>query len=324
MSPFDSRSARAPTRMPLPTVTLSIFPSRAECDIVPGLDGLPKRRASRRRFIVSLSLRFHRPAVPFAPLPQTRGSSFIVRFLRVEIRPWRESREERNIGLIGRLLCAVIALATLGVSPSVVAAAPGEVSHVSWHGNGLLTWERVERRAIAPQTIRRLSISLAPGHTKVIAPGRAGVVEVYVRYTQRDGGPVHSKILASAVTRAPKSRIVAEGIGGTPLTTFEARSLERMAYMARSAIEMLATAYTADCAGCGGMTAIGRRAGKGIVAVDPRVIPLGTHLYIPGYGMAVAGDTGGDIVGNRIDLGFDSVREAVLFGRQNIKVYRLP
>jgi 3D (Asp-Asp-Asp) domain-containing protein len=208
--------------------------------------------------------------------------------------------------------------------PSVVAAASGDVSHVSWHGNGLLTWERVEHRAIAPQTIHRLTINLAPGHTKVIAPGSAGVIEVRVVYAQRDGGPVHRTVIASTVTRVPKSRIVAEGIGGTPLTSFEEHSLARMAYMARSAIEMLATAYTADCAGCGGMTAIGRRAGKGIVAVDPRVIPLGTHLYIPGYGIAVAGDTGGDIVGNRIDLGFDSWREAMSFGRRDVKVYRLP
>ena len=71
------------------------------------------------------------------------------------------------------------------------------------------------------------------------------------------------------------------------------------------------------------MTAIGRRAGHGIVAVDPRLIPLGTHLYIPGYGMAIAGDTGGDIVGHRIDLGFDSTRDAMLFGRRDITVYRL-
>jgi len=262
--------------------------------------------------------------VPFAPLPKTRGSSFIVRFLRVEIKPWREAREERNIGLIGRLLCGAIALATLGFCPWAAVAAPGDVSHVSWHGNGLLTWERVEHRTIAPQTLHRLTINLKPGHTKVIALGRAGVLEVRVVYAQRDGGPVRRTVIASAVTRAPKSRIVAEGIGGTPLTSFEARGIARMAYMARSAIEMLATAYTADCAGCGGMTAIGRRAGKGIVAVDPRVIPLGTRLYIPGYGIAVAGDTGGDIVGNRIDLGFDSWRDAMLFGRRDVKVYRLP
>jgi 3D (Asp-Asp-Asp) domain-containing protein len=59
------------------------------------------------------------------------------------------------------------------------------------------------------------------------------------------------------------------------------------------------------------------------VAVDPRVIPLGTRLYIPGYGWAIAGDTGGDIVGNRIDLGFDSLRGAMEFGRRDITVYRL-
>jgi 3D (Asp-Asp-Asp) domain-containing protein len=86
---------------------------------------------------------------------------------------------------------------------------------------------------------------------------------------------------------------------------------------------MLATAYTAGSAGGGGMTASGRRAGYGIVAVDPRIIPLGTRLYIPGYGMAIAGDTGGDIVGNRIDLGFDSLRGAMLFGRRDVTVYRL-
>jgi 3D (Asp-Asp-Asp) domain-containing protein len=86
---------------------------------------------------------------------------------------------------------------------------------------------------------------------------------------------------------------------------------------------MIATAYTASCGGCDGMTAIGRRAGRGIVAVDPRVIPLGTRLYIPGYGPAIAGDTGGSIVGRRIDLGFDSVRDAMLFGRRDITVYKL-
>jgi len=227
--------------------------------------------------------------------------------------------------LIGRLLCAVIAVACLGFCLDVsTAAARADITHVTWHGNGLMTWERVEHRAIAPQTIHRLMISLAPGHTKVIERGHAGVREVYVRYSQRDGGPVRSTVLASTVTVVPKARVVAEGIGGTPLESFETRGIAQMAYMARSAMEMLATAYTADCAGCDGMTALGRRAGKGIVAVDPRVIPIGTHLFIPGYGFAVAGDTGGDIVGNRIDLGFDSWREAMLFGRRDVKVYRLP
>jgi 3D (Asp-Asp-Asp) domain-containing protein len=226
--------------------------------------------------------------------------------------------------LIGRFLYAALVVATMSVYPAVAAVpAATPVADVTWHRGGLLTWERVEHRAAPPRTIHRLSIDLSPGHSKVLAPGRWGVVEVRIRYAQRDGGPVRRTVLLSRVVRAPQARIVADGIGGTPLTTFAARGIVRMAYMARSAIEMLATAYTADCAGCGGMTAIGRRAGHGIVAVDPRVIPLGTHLYIPGYGVAIAGDTGGDIIGHRIDLGFDSMRDAMLFGRRAITVYTL-
>ncbi len=194
---------------------------------------------------------------------------------------------------------------------------------VTWNRDGLLTWERLERRTTVPQTIHRLAIDLAPGRSSVIAVGRPGIVEVRVRYAQRDGGAVHRSVLSSHVVRAAKPRIVAEGVGATPLSKFEAHGITRMAYIARSAIEMLATAYTAYCAGCDGMTAIGRRAGYGIVAVDPRVIPLGTRLYIPGYGFAVAGDTGGAIVGRRIDLGFNSQRDAVLFGRRAIEVYPL-
>jgi 3D (Asp-Asp-Asp) domain-containing protein len=48
--------------------------------------------------------------------------------------------------------------------------------------------------------------------------------------------------------------------------------------------------------------------GYGVVAVDPKVIPLGSRLYIPGYGVATAGDTGSSIKGNKIDLGFDDVK----------------
>lgn len=65
-----------------------------------------------------------------------------------------------------------------------------------------------------------------------------------------------------------------------------------------------ATWYTAASAGGSGITATGVMVDKGIVAVDPTVIPLGTRMYIPGYGYGVAADTGGGIVGNMIDLGF--------------------
>jgi 3D (Asp-Asp-Asp) domain-containing protein len=86
---------------------------------------------------------------------------------------------------------------------------------------------------------------------------------------------------------------------------------------------MIATAYTANCYGCSGYTKLGNRAGHGIVAVDPAVIPQGSHLYIPGYGSAVAGDTGGAIRGNRVDLGFNSNADAMQFGRRSVTVYVL-
>ena len=61
----------------------------------------------------------------------------------------------------------------------------------------------------------------------------------------------------------------------------------------------------------------------GIAAVDTDVIPLGTRLYIPGYGEAIAADTGGAIVGDRIDLCMESYSEAMAFGRRDVTVYVL-
>lgn len=87
--------------------------------------------------------------------------------------------------------------------------------------------------------------------------------------------------------------------------------------------DMVATAYFSGGGGLSGngITAIGLRAKKGIVAVDPKVIPLGTKLYIPGYGEALAADTGGWVKGNRIDLVFDSLEDCYRYGRRKIKVY---
>jgi 3D (Asp-Asp-Asp) domain-containing protein len=73
-------------------------------------------------------------------------------------------------------------------------------------------------------------------------------------------------------------------------------------------LTVFSTSYDKNCAGCSGTTATGMKTGYGVVAVDPKVIPLGSRLYIPGYGEAVAGDTGSSIKGNKIDLGFDDVK----------------
>jgi uncharacterized protein YabE (DUF348 family) len=188
----------------------------------------------------------------------------------------------------------------------------------------VVTWDRSEHRAIAPQTIHRIDFALSPGSSRVIASGSNGQRDVMVRFTQRDDGKIQRTILASHVTVKAHPRIVAEGVDEyDAFSRFEARGIEKTSYIAQSAMQMVATAYTANCSGCSGITASGRPAGHGIVAVDPRVIALGTRLYIPGYGFAVAGDTGGAIHGSRIDLGFNSERDALLFGRRAVTVYRL-
>ena len=73
---------------------------------------------------------------------------------------------------------------------------------------------------------------------------------------------------------------------------------------------MTSTAYTASCNGCSGTTATGVNLNANpnakVIAVDPRVIPLGTKVYVEGYGYAVAADTGGAIKGNKIDVFFPS------------------
>lgn len=75
-------------------------------------------------------------------------------------------------------------------------------------------------------------------------------------------------------------------------------------------MRVYATHYDSRCPGCNEWTAIGMRAGKGVIAVDPKVIPLKGKVYIPGYGMAIAGDTGGAIKGNIIDLGYEDAKTA--------------
>ena len=72
--------------------------------------------------------------------------------------------------------------------------------------------------------------------------------------------------------------------------------------------------------GVGSTTATGAKAGYGVVAVDPRVIPLGSRLYIPVYGYGVAAETGGAIQGARVDVCFDTVAECLSWGRRTVTI----
>ena len=87
------------------------------------------------------------------------------------------------------------------------------------------------------------------------------------------------------------------------------------------AVYVSATGYSAFDPGNGNRTATGTPLRRGVIAVDPSVIPLGTRVFIPGYGEAVAEDIGGGIHGQRIDVAFDTHAEALMFGRQDLEIF---
>ena len=206
------------------------------------------------------------------------------------------------------------------VRPSLAdAIVPFSTIHIS----RVVRWLSTEKRHVAQRTIHVIDFALPPGKSRILKAGQPGLTVAMVDYTQTDG-KLNKRVLETRILRKPQTRVIAEGVGTyAAIAEFAKHGLEKTAYIASSALNMIATAYTAGCGGCNGYTATGYHAGHGIVAVDPRVIPLGTKLYIPGYGFAIAGDTGGAIVGNRIDLGFDSLSDAMQFGRRPVKVYTL-
>lgn len=87
---------------------------------------------------------------------------------------------------------------------------------------------------------------------------------------------------------------------------------------------MNSSAYTASCAGCSGITATGinlkANPNQKVISVDPNVIPLGSRVWVEGYGEAIAGDTGGAIKGNKIDIFIPSKQAALDWGRKVVKV----
>lgn len=89
-------------------------------------------------------------------------------------------------------------------------------------------------------------------------------------------------------------------------------------------ITVTATAYTASCKGCSGITYTGINLKKNpnakVISVDPKVIPLGSKVYVPGYGEAIAGDKGSSVKGNKIDVFIPNKQRALQWGSKTLKV----
>jgi len=178
------------------------------------------------------------------------------------------------------------------------------------------TVSQVEEVARPLETFVYDDPGLALGTTKVVSEGQAGFRREHVRIWYKEGVPTLREVLRTETIVPAEERVVLRGGRGLADRSGSARRLI-----------LEATAYDPGPRSCGkyasGYTATGLRAGRGVVAVDPRVIPLGTRLYVDGYGLATAGDVGGAIKGYRIDLGYNTYREALRFGRHKVVVYIL-
>ena len=169
------------------------------------------------------------------------------------------------------------------------------------------------------------SDKLDTGLVKVVKKGSPGLKELAIKVIFENGKEVKREIAAEKILKEPINGIIEEGTR----TTFVSSRGQVTRFV--RALKMTATAYDATFESCGkhpddpnyGITYSGLRVKPGIVAVDPKVIPLGTYLYIEGYGEALAADKGGAIKGNRIDLYYESPKDVARYGKRAVKVYIL-
>lgn len=144
------------------------------------------------------------------------------------------------------------------------------------------------------------------GEEKILEEGEDGKKTKIYKITYAKDGQEYEKELVSAETIPAKDKKIMQGtkIVWKILATNDGE----IKYWKK--MRVYATHYDSRCPGCNEWTALGMRAGKGVIAVDPKVIKMRSKVYIPGYGIAVAGDTGGAIKGNIIDLGFEDAKTA--------------
>lgn len=162
---------------------------------------------------------------------------------------------------------------------------------------------------IPKKTVYKNDPEIEAGKDTVLEEGSDGKKVQIIKTVYYDGEKYGQEVVGTEVT-PPEDRVISRG------TKIIWKTLDTPEGEIRYWKEMRvwATHYDggAGCMGCSGrgITATGLKAGKGVIAVDPSVIKLGSEVYIPGYGRAVAGDTGGRIIGPIIDLGFEDARTA--------------
>ncbi|MBL5768924.1 hypothetical protein B5V88_16230 [Heyndrickxia sporothermodurans] len=165
----------------------------------------------------------------------------------------------------------------------------------------------------------RKDADLLKGQEKIIQHGQNGLVRKEYEVTKENGKEVSRKLMNEKTLKESKEKIVNVG---TKVVTAQVSRGESEA--GGTEYYVSSTAYTANCNGCSGQTATGINLRSNpnlkIIAVDPNFIPLGTKVYVEGYGYAVAADTGGAIKGRKIDVFFNNNSQAYRWGRKQVKI----
>lgn len=193
--------------------------------------------------------------------------------------------------------------------------------------NMLIVVDRVEKRikkkveTVPYKTVKKKDPQLASGEEKVEKEGKKGkrIFEVIVTYKNGKSIDTAEKIIEEI---DPVNQVVKVGTG-EKVTAADTSARPAAGRIAGYEYVKTMMAETTGYTHTGNRTASGTWPKRGTLAVDPRVIPLGTKIYIPGYGVGVAEDTGGAVKGNVIDLFFDTRNEAIRWGRRNVTVYIL-
>ena len=216
----------------------------------------------------------------------------------------RRARKHRELRRFRSALSVGTALA---VTAPLALHAPAEAAHI-----------RVEEgmRGAVVQHVQELLIKA--GYLAGAADGIAGpLTRAAIEACQKEHG-----LTVDGICGAATYGVLSGGAEYDPvaLGIHEERAHEVSRGGGR-ALYVSATAYSAHDPGNGSRTATGTLVRRGVIAVDPSVIPLGTRVFIPGYGEAVAEDIGGGIHGQRIDVAFDTHAEALMFGRQDLEIF---
>lgn len=185
-------------------------------------------------------------------------------------------------------------------------------------GTDTKTEIRVERKDIPSAVQYLFSRLVRPGRLVKVEAGKPGHVIRTYRVTLSHGRPVSKELVKEERIEPTPTKFLMAPTGTEPSRHMFSRS---------RVLDMVATAYPPNpyhpWSHVRSHTATGRPARYGLVAVDSRVIPLGTTLYVEGYGFAIAADRGSAIKGNRIDLCMETVRLCRLYGRRHVRVHIL-